>query len=60
MNMSIKEIKEIVKGKEPIPPGQNELSFGNKDKSFKTDLKEELSKSDNLHLVYTLEVRVCL
>ena len=43
--MSIKEIKEIVKGKEPIPPGQNELSFGNKDKSFKTDLKEELSKS---------------
>ena len=45
MNMSIKEIKEIVKGKEPIPPGQNELSFGNKDKSFKTDLKEELSKS---------------
>ena len=43
--MSIKEIKEIVKGKEPTPSGENELSFGNKDESFKTDLKKELSKS---------------
>lgn len=43
--MSIKEIKEIVKEKEPPPPGHNELDFGNKDKSFKTDLKKDLSKS---------------
>ena len=47
-------IKEIIKEKEPTSPGQNKLSFGNKNISFQTDLKEELSESKQPKIILRL------